>query len=1156
MAKSKAFSQEQLQGPPPEQPSLLKKAGRGAISGMSAVANVLDLPGSMVRDAVAGKNPIDQLLTPFRDTNRTTGRDLARQYGLAGRKDTWANWGGGLAAEIALDPLTYFTFGGSALGKAGSAMKAAGITGQRAANMAARAAGKKLGQVGASEARHILTPRAIELLDPEAFAAMGRYAKKQGFDLGTMMDEKMGGVAKFWPTGTVLGQGGKAQSFARGMDQAFNAARFAKIPGTKIQPVGDLFNLVNAKAMGARTPGQLARSYELFDKREAARATGLKMEARGALDLKRNNLEAAANHERRLWMELESTAPVEYKPFVKELHKHFDAQLPRARNVGLRVGDANEAARLAGSQAKRVPRHLTKGVADERFGAAGKEFNAFGPEQMKRWEWSHGATRGTDTLRRMGNLVQQEFESGALQGMNKDDQIQHLAGVLASNFQGELPDQFLTAKARHLLKEYGKGVTPTVAAANSLLAAANNGKKVAKEVIKEITPRDSWEQAAKDLLKLSPELRKSGIFGNDPLQEAAKGFIGAEQRIANAQHVLDHLSEVGFVAPGKDTVQLRTLLRGVRGTANKGLGIHAGNKTWGAVQYLLKKQGIDLKTAKTTIRKGKRKGQQRLLNKKEAKKLISKVMNRHVDAETAKYLSQFKEGWDTPEQVGELLKLYDNIHRTISATFTSLRPSFAPRNLVSGQGANAFADQFTAQSLKDTLELAQGRAIKDAVKRFPVVQEEAAKRGIQNLDDEMATDLLRELMYAHELSSSYGAHQPHLVQASGGSSIQDVFQSIPGQHPFSPIQIAKRAVGASGDTTLNPMKGKWQGIDFTGKSPAEKSTFGPLAAGEDVNAFAELMNRGAPFLALLEQGIDPAQAAKQVFEAQVAYQPRFYTKTEQQVMSRLFQFFRYTKGQIPFVLRLLTEKPGGKLAQVLRGINSFRGEDELTPDYIQETTSIPLQTQEDGTQRYLTGLGLNFEDPLQFAQPSAQGLGMELMSRTALPIKGTIEGITGTSFFQRAPHGGGRLLEDMDPALGRLMANIGQMTGLRSEENKAPVRYPGSASIEHLLSNSPLSMPINMGRTLTDPRKGPLTKASQTLTGVRVQDISPATQDRVLRDRISLIEKRLGARTFTDTYIPKDTQAKLSPKEQELAKMLGELRKLLDARSKERRTKE
>src|SRR5690348_6783481 len=72
--------------------SLLGEIGRRSLSGLQKAGNLLDLPGSAVRDLLAGQNPVDQLLTPFSDTNRTSGRDLLRQYGLVGHRDTTANW--------------------------------------------------------------------------------------------------------------------------------------------------------------------------------------------------------------------------------------------------------------------------------------------------------------------------------------------------------------------------------------------------------------------------------------------------------------------------------------------------------------------------------------------------------------------------------------------------------------------------------------------------------------------------------------------------------------------------------------------------------------------------------------------------------------------------------------------------------------------------------------------------------------------------------------------------------------------------------------------------------------------------------------------------------------------------------------------------------
>ena len=76
-----------------------------AMKAIGAVGNLLDLPGSAVRDTLAWRNPFDQFATPFSSENRTSGRELLRTYGLAGQHDTWGNFAGGMAAEMATDPL-------------------------------------------------------------------------------------------------------------------------------------------------------------------------------------------------------------------------------------------------------------------------------------------------------------------------------------------------------------------------------------------------------------------------------------------------------------------------------------------------------------------------------------------------------------------------------------------------------------------------------------------------------------------------------------------------------------------------------------------------------------------------------------------------------------------------------------------------------------------------------------------------------------------------------------------------------------------------------------------------------------------------------------------------------------------------------------------
>lgn len=128
--------------PEEEKTSLLRELANQGSSGLSAVGYLLDTPGALVRGILAGQ-PLSVFGT---SEDRVTGRELLRQYGLAGEQDNWANFSGGLGAEILLDPLTYASFGLTALlgtGAKTAAAKAAtraGLMGTAGDDLVLRAA--------------------------------------------------------------------------------------------------------------------------------------------------------------------------------------------------------------------------------------------------------------------------------------------------------------------------------------------------------------------------------------------------------------------------------------------------------------------------------------------------------------------------------------------------------------------------------------------------------------------------------------------------------------------------------------------------------------------------------------------------------------------------------------------------------------------------------------------------------------------------------------------------------------------------------------------------------------------------------------------------------------------------------------------------------
>ena len=89
----------------------------------SGVGNLIDLPGSMVRDTISFSNPLDQLMTPFSSDNRTSGADISR-YWAGGDADSGGNQIAGMMIDILTDPLMLASGGTLAAGKMGA--KAAG----------------------------------------------------------------------------------------------------------------------------------------------------------------------------------------------------------------------------------------------------------------------------------------------------------------------------------------------------------------------------------------------------------------------------------------------------------------------------------------------------------------------------------------------------------------------------------------------------------------------------------------------------------------------------------------------------------------------------------------------------------------------------------------------------------------------------------------------------------------------------------------------------------------------------------------------------------------------------------------------------------------------------------------------------------------------
>ena len=257
--------------PEEEKRGMLRSLAEMGSSGLSGLGWILDTPGAIVRGGLSGG--LGKAASALWETSdeRVTGRELLRQYGMIGDQDTWANFGGGLAAEVLLDPTFYFApwavlgkTGG--LSRVGKAMEASGAFRNLAEDAAQFGGAMRIGrglpaaEVGTREYTRMLTPRQwfTQIQDPtERAQAMLRYrqqAQRFGVQPGNRLDESAGALWDFRIPGTNIGasvSGGAAgDAAARLVDSAGRAARYTPGIGQAVRGLDAIFD---AKAGGLGT---------------------------------------------------------------------------------------------------------------------------------------------------------------------------------------------------------------------------------------------------------------------------------------------------------------------------------------------------------------------------------------------------------------------------------------------------------------------------------------------------------------------------------------------------------------------------------------------------------------------------------------------------------------------------------------------------------------------------------------------------------------------------------------------------------------------------------------------------------------------------------------------------------------------------------------
>ena len=258
---------------------------------------------------------------------------------------------------------------------------------------------------------------------------------------------------------------------------------------------------------------------------------------------------------------------------------------------------------------------------------------------------------------------------------------------------------------------------------------------------------------------------------------------------------------------------------------------------------------------------------------------------------------------------------------------------------------------------------------------------------------------------------------------------------------------------------------------------------------------------------------------------------------EKQVMKRVVPFYTYARGMVPWQLKNLAEHPGGITAQTIRQFERAKGQGGFVPDYLQGSLAIPVGSEDkQGKQTFVTGFDLPFESINDYFRYGPDA--MSTVGRTLREIGGQMspalqlpaELAFNQSLYQ------GRNLKELDPALGRIAANL---TG----QDEPPFK---TGLLDQLLMKSPASRYLATLKTLTDPRdplvEQAIKKPLQLGTGVRFKDVNVEQQkDFAILEAIK--DQAKGDRPFvTGEYVTvaKNKQSKLTDRQQRLLDLYRE----------------
>lgn len=1105
---SNPFAQDEDQVDPAVRDQLLQQADEDNGGFLSKLFWYLDTPGAMARAGLAGQNPLTALAQS--SDERIDGRELLREYGLAGDDNNWGNFGLGLATEIVTDPLAWISGPTKALTPAGKAASKAGLL-AKAPQLLSKAhlAGRELHPELAARAESALerlgrTRQAISATDVAGRPLVGRRAATR---YGTLDDLIAGSDAP----------DGARQSVLEALGN--DADAYERLRGERL---GRDFGI----GLPMRSP-----------------FAAISVPGGGALS---DSLDALGNFMR--W-----TGPGRY---ANALTNNAVGQAVDAESQMIFQG-ADEARRAATSEARRESAYQAAKLfqaepdvfSEEGNRALGRliekpEDSAFkGADSI--WDSDHPAARAyREWWDQKAQELPQEFAEAGLRGATFDDPF--ISGYLPRKADGMLEQagqnnqslgrvlRTLTSdqmrRSPELMVPGGRDVIAFDLSKDPMVAGSKRLARTDQEAAQHIATKlygnpvaepKQAEYLAQLLHKLPDNIIKDvPLFGQHPVASISQYVEGRAGAKATVDAIYDSLAGIAAERPanlveGGGHISLSEAL-------NR-LGARTTQTDLGEVG------------ARTQMRE--RLAQRLSIDPDKVNLASISVPEDHVNR-----LLKVRESYTSPEAAQKISETLDAYTRAWKAGVLSW-PSRIVRDLYSGAYSNWLEGAYDRQSVGAVKTLLSKSAFDPEFIAFL----KQTPRYAAVADEDIAARFYSDLSGTGLLDGSYMADRSMAVS---GGQIQDM---LVGTTPET-FRGALSELGSGWGEHLRafyPDAGGYANYinRLTDTSPVAR-------AGARAGNVSDKINRMTGYLSLIKQGVSPDEAARRMKRAHVDYSS--LTPIEKRIRDNVLPFYAYTSRIFKEVMRQIAEQPGGRYGQGIRVYERAQESgDQYVPDYMRKQFAAPIDPEDPlfgwlgidpslGT-RYFTNVDLPGMAQLQTLSGSPETIANNVLMMTNPLIRTGSELALGRDFFTGEP------INESSRSYGPVGKLARAVTGDQDAGSGSMAVYADKAL--DLLPYA--SRTARLGSQLYDSDVGldfPSKVVGTAINTAGIGRLRDVTPEAARRDAIRKLQKMAApyTREVSMPYIPKGSEAFVPQTAQDALKLSREMQNEIRQKRRQR----